>query len=424
MITKLEEIGSYFPSEGLPILLILGVIILLAYAGGRGVKKLKLPTILAYLLSGVLLGPSVLGILNDELLGSMDFVVQGCLAFIAFRIGLEFDMKELKREGKGLAFTTLSESLLAVILVVFGVWAISGELFMGLALGALAPATAPAGTIAVIEEYRAKGRLTEVLYSVVGIDDALGILLFGLISPFVIILLGGSELGVEGTMGLFLHSLEEVFLSLILGLLFAQLFILLNKEKMKNFRVLLLTFGFILLLSGIAQLMGASLILANMLFGLGVGQWGSGRLRELEEEDLGVILPFFFILFFTIAGADLHIKSLWGASGTVIVYILFRSIGKYFGARIGTALGGFEKRVRGNLGFGLLSQAGVAIGLALMLRQNIEGLGPMVSNGMSLGDQVGNAVFTTVTASSVVFEFFGPILAKFGLKRAGEIHDE
>ncbi len=416
-----EAIGSFWSTGQLPLLLILGVMVLTAYFGSLPFKRIGLPVVLAYMLIGILLGPSVSGILNEGLLSDMDFVIQGCLAFIAFKIGLEIDLKEVKEQGKGLAITTITESLLAVILVCAGVWALSGELALGLAMGALSPASAPAGTIAVIEEYKAKGKLTETLYSVVGIDDGLGILLFGIVTPFAILVLGDGGMGTGGATGIFLHSLEEIALSIVLGAVFAWLFILVNKERMDNFRVVLLTFGFILLLAGIGQWSGASVILSNMIFGLGVGNRGSGRLHDLEEADLGVILPFFFLLFFTIAGANLHIAKLSEAGVLALVYIVCRSLGLYGGAFVGTTLGGFDPSVRKNLGLGILSQAGVAIGLALIVEQKFAGVGPMVAEGVSLGDRIGDTIFTTITATSVFFESIGPLLAKYGLKRAGEI---
>ncbi|MFB6257967.1 MAG: cation:proton antiporter [Flavobacteriales bacterium] len=423
MLDRLEELRSFLFTHKLPLLLVLGVMILLAYLASRPIKKLGLPAILAYLLVGVILGPSVTGILGEELLRGMDFVIQGCLAFIAFKIGLEIDLKEVRRKGRGLAITTLSESFMAALLVGFGVWVVSGQLAMGLAMGALAPASAPAGTVAVIEEYGARGKLTELLYSVVGIDDGLGIVLFGLITPFAILSVGGEALSVEGGAGIFLHSLEEILISIGLGLLFAWGLILVNKERMDDLRVFLLSFAFILLLSGIAQLTGGSLILANMLFGVGVGQWGTGRLRELEEKDLGVVLPFFFLLFFTIAGANLHIEKMGEAGFLAAAYILLRGLGLYLGAYVGTSISGFESKIRKNLGLGILSQAGVAIGLALIVQQKLKGLGPVISEGVTRGDLIGDTLFTTITVTSIFFEFFGPILAKYGLKRAGEIEE-
>ncbi len=219
-----------------------------------------------------------------------------------------------------------------------------------------------------------------------------------------------------------LHSLEEIGLSILLGGVAGWLFVLVDKREMDHARIMILTFGAVLFLAGVGQLLGGSVILSNMIFGVFVGNNKKNRfLKEIEEEDLGVILPFFFLIFFTIAGANLHLGSLMQAGAVTMTYIAMRSLGLYGGAFLGSRLGGFEPRIQKNLGLTILSQAGVAIGLSLVIKQELAGMGPEIAEGVTTGDRLGRMILTTITASSVFFELVGPILAKQGLKQAGEV---
>lgn len=419
------SIQELLTHEQLPLLFVLGLLIVLSYTAGRQLKRTGLPMIVAYMITGIILGPSVTNVLDEALLQNMHFLTKGLLAFIAFKVGLEIDLKAIRKLGRGLMVTTLLETLGAAIVVTAGIYLLFNDLALALAMGALAPATAPAGTVAVIEQYRTKGRLTETLYSVVGIDDGLGIVLFGVISPFAI--LSVSE-GTNGLLGgafgtMLLHSFEEIGLSVLLGWIAGWLFVLVDKEEQDHARIMILTFGAVLLLAGAGQLLGGSVILSNMVFGVFVGNNKRNRfLKEIEEEDLGVILPFFFLIFFTIAGANLHIGRLMEVGLFASAYIVMRSIGKYGGAFLGSRAGGLEPRIQKNLGLTILSQAGVAIGLSLVIKQELAGMGPEITEGVTTGDRLGSLIFTTITASSVFFELLGPILAKEGLKRAGEIN--
>ena len=134
-------------------------------------EKLRLPNVVGYMLAGILLGPAVLNFLDSEILGDLEFITHIALGFVAFKIGLEINFKEMKAHGRGVMLTVFSESLLAGFIVAVFIYLLTGNLALSLILGALAPASAPAGTIAVIDETKSKGKFTNTLYSVVGIDD-------------------------------------------------------------------------------------------------------------------------------------------------------------------------------------------------------------------------------------------------------------
>jgi Kef-type K+ transport system membrane component KefB len=294
-----------------------------------------------------------------------------------------------------------------------------------LTFGALAPASAPAGTIAVIDETKSKGSLTRALYTIVGIDDGFAIIIFGLISPIAIFLLSHS--GGEATMdsSIWLSLIEpfrEIGLSILLGCITGALLIWLTRFKRFREELMLLSFGAVILVVGVSQLANLSEILAGMVFGLAIGNYPNlEKIKNLEVEEIGFIIPMFYLLFFTIAGANLHLKSLPALGLIGLFYVAGRIVGKGSGAFIGASLGNMELKIRKYLGFGLLSQAGVAIGLALVVKNRFQGMGPEINDaGLTMGDHIGNVVFTTITATSVIFEMIGPILAKYALKKSGE----
>ena len=375
------------------------------------------------MIAGILLGPSVLNFLDEKTLGDMEFITP--LSFVAFKIGLEINLKELKSHGKGIIVTTLSESFLAFIAVAVFIYLLTGNLALSLMFGALAPASAPAGTIAVIDETKSRGNLTKTLFAVVGIDDGLALIIFGLISPIVVFLLSHSGNGIEmneAFQGSLLEPFREIGLSVLLGGLIAYLFIRLTRIKKFRNKLMPLTFGTVILISGLSNLINLSEILTSMVFGLIVGNdRHSQKLKDLEEEEIGFILPLFYLLFFTIAGANLHIKSLPNLGLIGLLYIVGRIIGKLTGTFLGSSITGMGKNVRKYLGLGLLSQAGVAIGLAMIVKNEFQGLGPEINEaGMTMGDHIGNVVFTTITATSVIFEIIGPIAVKYALRKSGE----
>lgn len=417
--------SELFGNTSFPILLTLSIMLLFPLGVSQLTKRMGLPNIIAYLLAGILLGPSILNILQEQTLGNLEFITHMVLGFVAFKIGLEINVRELMAHGRGVIITVLSESFLAFFVVSLLLYFLTGNLALALILGALAPASAPAGTIAVIDETKSKGSLTQTMYSIVGIDDGLAIIIFGFMSPIVVFLLlnSGSDLTLDLSFWIsLLEPLRAIGLSILLGGVTATLFILLTHLKSLRNELMPFSFGVIILVTGISQLLNLSEILSGMFFGLAVGNYPKlEKLKDYEEEEIGFIIPLFYILFFTLAGANLHLKSVPALGLIGLLYVVGRIIGKASGAFIGASLGGFEAKIRKYLGFGILSQAGVAIGLALVVKHRFQGLGPEINDaGLTMGDEIGNIVFTVITATSVIFEIIGPILAKYALEKSGE----
>ncbi len=435
-----------FENISFPILFIIGIIFLIPFALSQLTKRIGLPNIIAYLVAGILLGPSVLNFLNKQALVDMEFITHLVLGFVAFKIGLEMNIREILAHRKGIVMSALSESFLAVIMVSLFLYLFTGDLALALIFGALAPASAPAGTIAVIDETKSKGSLTQTLYSIVGIDDGLAIIIFGLISPVTIFLLshsGGNVTLDSSIWASLIEPFREIGLSIFLGGVTAVLFIRLTRFNSFREELMLFSFGVVILVTGLSQLANLSEILSGMVFGLVIGNYPElekrypktekryqktekrypklEKLKDFEEERVVFIIPLFYLLFFTLAGANLHLKSVPALGLIGLVYVVGRIVGKGSGAFIGASLGRMEPKIRKFLGFGLLSQAGVAIGLALVAKNRFQGLGPEINDaGLTMGDHIGNIVFTTITATSVIFEIIGPILAKYALQKSGE----
>ncbi len=399
-------------------LLLVGIAVCFGLYAGKAVKRIALPSILGYMILGTLMGASALKIFPLETVHGLSFITDIALGFVAFSIGLELSLHVLSKLGRSIGLIILFESLMALVMVTAGVYLLTGDLPLSLIFGSLAPATAPAGTIAVIQECKARGNLTKALYAVAGFDDGVAIVLFGFASASAKVLLisesTGSSSGFNliGTIG---KPLFEIILSLLFGGLLGLIYTWLVKRLQTHNEIPALTFGIIAIGTGLAAQFHLSLILVNMAIGFivinkapaGMGQTISGRLRPL--------MPILFILFFFLAGAHLDL-SLLPQIGTIgVVYILARSAGKITGARLGAVMGGADQKIKNYLGPGILSQAGVAIGLSLLVLQEFQDMPG------SHAASIGHSAVTTIAATCIFFEIIGPMLTKYVLKKAGEI---
>ncbi len=399
----------------IPVLTIVGLMTFSGLFMGKLSKLVKLPSIIGFMLVGVLLGPSLFGLINESLQQRLGFITEVALGFVAVSIGLELKMRTLRQQGWGIIAIILSESFLAFLAVTGAVYLFSGDLAMALIFGAIAPASAPAGTVAIIQEYKAKGSLTRALYSVVGFDDGLGIILFGFAAAFARSIieqsLGGAQ---HGFFALMTPPLLEVLISIVVGIVLAALFVTLARTLENSRDIFVLLFAIVLIGVGLSGPLHTSLILSNMVMGFTVVNTQRRSLLKKIGDELSNVMPLLFVLFFVLAGANLHIFALPSLGLLGLVYFLGRSAGLAGGAALGATIARAEPKIRKYLGMGILSQAGVAIGLALIVKHEFTPLGDW-------GARIGSTVITTVTGTSIVFELIGPVLTKIGLQKAGEI---
>lgn len=398
-------------------LIILGTVLILGYFLGVLVRRVKLPSLLGYMLLGIFLGKSAFRLVTDPDLLSLSFITEVTLGFVAFMIGSELNLTSLRRLGFGIIAIILSESFMAFFIVLVAVYLVTFDLPLSLIFGAMAPASAPAGTVAVIQEYRAKGTLTQALYAVVGFDDGLAIVIFGFAAAIARSLLDFEATGIAGGVHESLAApFIEIVMSVIVGVVCGFFLSFIVRRIKQDRDYLIMVFGFVLVATGLSQWLHASLILSNMIVGFMVVNTCRSPVVSRVLKQVQPIMPLLFILFFFIAGAHIHLAMLPALGLLGIVYIMGRSSGLILGAYVGAVIGKAEEKIKRYLGYGILSQAGVAIGLALIVQREFSAVGTEHAR------MIGETVIASITATSIFFEIVGPILTRISLTKAGEIN--
>lgn len=393
----------------------------------RVAKLLKLPAVTAYLVAGILVGPYVLGGLGFSGLGftsmenidAYDIIPDVALGFIAFSIGNEFRLSQLKQIGKQATVIGIIQALLACVLVdaaLIGIHFIAPDklsLPAALTLGAVATATAPAATLMVVRQYKAKGPLTDILLPIVALDDAVGLIAFAVSFGIAKALIVGSI----DIISIIVEPLLEVVLSLVLGAVMGYLFTFFEKFFHSRSKRLAMSVTFVLLTVALSMLKfeigGIHISFSSLLVCMMLGTVFC-NICDFSEELMDRIDRWtapLFILFFVISGAELEL-SIFKDLGIVcigLVYIAARCIGKYFGASISAKATKCDPKIVKYLGITLFPQAGVALGMAI----KAEELGPE-------GVIVANITLFAV----LIYEIVGPFLTKISLLKAGEINPE
>jgi Kef-type K+ transport system membrane component KefB len=406
--------------SSLNVLTLVGAATVLGFYAGGLARRIKLPTIIGYMALGVLIGPSILNLFPEAMTENLSFITELALGFVAFSIGAELSFASLKRQGWGIVSIILAESFAAFFVVLGAVYALTRDLPMALIFGAMAPASAPAGTVAVIQEYKAKGSLTKALYAVVGFDDGLAIVIFGLAAACAKSLLVNEATGTTASiLPALWPPLKEIAASLAVGGVLAVIFGWLQTRVTRSADTFILLFGFVVLATGLSIQWHLSLILTNMVIGCVLVNTRREALVHRVTAPLLEVMPLLFVLFFCLAGTHLQIAALPALGGVGVVYILGRTTGLIGGAWLGGRLGKVDDNVRKYVGLGILSQAGVAIGLALIVRHEFGILA--AAQGIEHAARIGDSVLTTVTATCIFFEVVGPICTKIALTKAGEI---
>ena len=408
------------------IFLSLSIALLAGLLLSRLAKLVKLPAVTAYLISGVLIGPFVLGALNIPGIGIISEQIEGfglisdlALGFIAFSMGNEFRLSQLKKIGKQATVIGVLQALITTIVVDVALIALhfampdTLSIPAAIVLASVATATAPAATLMVVKQYKAKGPVTDVLLPVVALDDAVGLVVFAI--SFGI----ARSMGTAGVspLAIILEPLLEIVLSLLLGFVMGLLFTLCEKYFHSRSKRMAVSVTFVMLtvaLSGLKFEIGDihiafSSLLACMMLGTvfcNICEVSEELMDRADRWTTPVL-----ILFFVISGAelDLSVFAQWTVVVVGIVYIIARSLGKYYGASISARMTKSDPNIIKYLGITLLPQAGVALGMAI---KAIE-LGP------------DGAIVRNITLFAVlIYEIVGPFLTKMALTKAGDIKEE
>lgn len=390
----------------------------------RAFKPLKLPSVTAYLIAGVLIGPYVIGRLNISGLGfstaeaveKLSILADVALGFIAFSIGNEFRLEDLKKIGKQAFVIGIFQAVTATILVDLALIAVHFmmpdrlSVAQVITLGAIATATAPAATLMVVRQYKAKGKLTQLLLPIVALDDAVGLVVFAVSFGVAKSL----NVGSVDVISILVNPLIEIVASLTLGALMGWLLTQLEKLFNSNTNRLNLTIGVVFLTVALSMCkfefgsvhIGFSSLLTCMMLGT-IFCNICPLSHDLMESSDKWTSPLFAI-FFVISGAELELGVFLDIAivGIGVVYIIFRSLGKYFGTLWSANATKCEPQICKYLGYTLLPQAGVALGMCTL--------------AMQLGEE-GNLIRNITLFAVLVYELFGPLVTKWALTKAGDI---
>lgn len=391
-------------------------------------KLVKFPNVTGYLIGGLLIGPAIpellkylgldinfLGIISRDSLKGLELICEISLGFIAFTIGNEFKISYFKQVGIKPFIIAMFEAVFAAVFVFIAVMLFQKGAPFALVIAAISSATAPAATVMVVKQYKARGPLTKTLLSVVAIDDAVALIIFGFNYAIAMSLLNANANA--GSTNLVLSLLQpflEIILSLVLGAVLGILAVLLVKWFKGRSNRICVILGMILLDLGLVMIinnqfgMNVSTLLSAMMIGAMLA-----NLSRYYDDIIPLVerfTPPFFMLFFVISGAQLNLTAI-GSIGLVgIAYVVIRSIGKCVGAFLGAKVAKSEPSVQKYLGPCLIPQAGVALGLSLIAVR-------------TLGEQ-GEQIRTIILCATLIYELIGPYIAKIALSKAKEINIE
>jgi len=386
----------------------LSLILLAGLFLARIVNVFKLPNVTGYILAGMLIGPSFLGIIPREVVSSFNIISEAALGFIAYSIGGELSIKHLRRMGSSILVIPLAESLGAFLVFIAAMALIFKQpLPFSFMIGSIAAATAPAATIMVIRQYNAKGPLVDTLFPVVALDDAVAIMVFG-IAVGISQSLPMASTGVIAMIMLTGRLILEIFIALGLGLCVGLFLSVISRYLRGHDTLLSFAIACIFLTVGVASYFNVSSLLACLALGAAVTNLVYRSDRVLSVIDR--FTPPIFVSFFAISGADLQISVLRQVGLLAIGYVIFRMIGKVLGAYLGAKWTNAPAVVQKYLGLALAPQAGVAIGLSLVAEKALPGIGIVLRN--------------IILGSTVIYELIGPVVAKQALMMAGEISSD
>ena len=436
-------------------LLVLAIAMLIGLASTRLMKLIHLPNVTGYLIAGILIGPYVLGLafsslsFNGEPLKSliydnqvMSYISNVALGFIAFSIGASFKFSSLKAVGSKIVLITVFEALGASIFVILGLFLT--KIFISdipveiiLTLGAISCATAPAATLMVIKQYKAKGPVVSTLLPVVAFDDAVALIVFEVLFSIAKAMAKGTT---PNFLSLAVWPLLSILASIVLGLICGLIISFCFRFFASRANRMIMCIIAIFICVGISTLpwstflpegvnFSTSGLLSTMICGATLINFG--KQSDMTFERIDLITPPIFMLFFVISGASLDLSIFASKNAVIIiaialVYLIFRVIGKWLGAFSSTTITKCDKNVRTYLGFALIPQAGVAIGLATSATTALtkEGQDLIELGQTEAGQQLvnyGSMILAIILTSTLIYELIGPVITKLVLTKAGEI---
>jgi Kef-type K+ transport system membrane component KefB/CBS domain-containing protein len=407
------------------LILLIGIAIILGSVGGRVFARLGIPQVVGYIvigIVGIIVGGTLIHVVSPLDIRHLEPVSLIALSIIGFNIGGELRKDIFQKHGSKFLVVLVCEGITAALLVTFLTGLVScpwsriadlsllevlgrGNWPLAILLGAIASATAPAATVDVLWEYRTRGILTTTVLAIVALDDGLALLLYGFASSIADLFREGQGTSFVGTLA---EPLYSIFGSLILGAIVGAAFGIAFRRLQNRDMVLPICVGGLFSIIGLCGYLHLDLILTSMSAGVALVNVEPTRSQDAFEQ-VSRFAPPIYVLFFVLVGARLQPKSMAGWMIILaLAYVIGRTAGKFLGAYLGSRMAGMPEQVQKYLGWCLFSQAGVAIGLAIIASHDLE-------------HQTAQAIILIITATTFLVQIIGPPSVKFAVKRAGEV---
>ncbi len=412
----------------------LGTLLLLGFLIGKLANRVRLPEITGYIVAGLLAGESILGVIPHEIDEGLGLVTEVALGLIAITIGGEFSWVKLKRLGRAIVIVTAVQLAASFLAVSIALALLQMPLPFALLLGAIAAATAPAATVAIVQGLRAQGTFVDYLYGVVALDDAGAVILFGVVFAVASSVLAdaGAAVGAahaamdaahatgggHGAAGIVLHALSEVGFSILLGIATGAAIHIFARRRSNQNEVLITSLGVLFFATAAAIVFNLSPLLANMTAGAVIINLSPDNYRIFRV--LRPLSPPIYALFFVIAGTELNPSVLVDPQILILggAYIVARAIGKYGGVWVGCRIAKTSAAIRNYLGICMLPQAGVAIGLVLLIEAS-----PAMATLPAQYQPLVATLVNIILLSVFVNELIGPPLSRFAIIRGNEMRE-
>lgn len=379
------------------LLITIGSLLLVGLLAHQVGKKTHVPRVTLLLLIGALISPNAFNIIPIELQSWFPYISQISLCMVGFLLGEQFVYHTFIKSSKGVWSVTIFESLFAALLVFFTLYLLDVPIVIAILLAGIAPASAPAATLDVIKQTGVNGKLPKMLMQVVAIDDALGIFIFAFCLAIAEFFIGSPSL-IFGLIEATWEVFGAVAIGIIVGWPMAKI-----TGRLKDFEPTTIeALGFVLFTGGLAELLGTSYLLSSITLGIMVANFAKHHSRPFHAIE-GISTPF-LIIFFIMAGLQFDIGEIELMGVVSIAYIISRSIGLVLGSYIGATIGKSNDDIKHHLGYCLLPQAGVALGMALLVAERFP--------------HYSAQIMTTLVGTTIIFELFGPIVARYHLLKA------
>jgi len=381
-------------------LVILGAMLLAGYLAHITGPRIYIPRVTLLLIAGAIFGPSALGIVPQKVCEWFPIVAHMALAMVGFLLGENFVGKEIREKGRVVLWVTVSESLLTAALVFVALTIAGAPIALALLLAGIAPASAPAAIFETIREGKSKGSLTDTVLGVVAIDDAWGVIIFS------VLLVAAQAITGHGTHFYeLIKGLWEVFGAVLVGGLVSLPMVWLATRIRKGEPTLVEAAGFVFLCAGVASVLDVSYLLSTMVLGAVVANRTKETMRPFHAIER--VREPFLAVFFILAGLRFELSKLIALGLVGAIYIAARTVGLVLGGRIAGKIVKAPKEVQSRVGWCILPQAGVALGFALLVREQLP--------------EFGESVLPLVIGTTIIFEIAGPLIARWHLRKAGEL---